>query len=312
MKTALITGAFGQDGYFLTKRLIETKKYHIICTSYAFKNNFDNVYNHKNVDLELLDIRNEYEIYNIIKKYKPDELYHLASFSAPIISWNNPKRVILTNGDSTICLLEAIRLFSNKTKLFFPSSAKIFGKPKESPQTETTPVDPQDPYSLSKYIGHQAVKLYRKKFNIFACNGILYNHESHLKNLNFVTYKICHFAKLLKRKKITSFTLLNLDSKIDLGDPRDYVDAMHLILQQDLQDDYIISMNKSISIKEICLIVGKILNIKNILSYIKIENKFNQNKTIFKGDNSNLKNIGWSPKYSTEDTIKFILDNLTV
>jgi len=85
MKTALITGAFGQDGYFLTKRLIETKKYHIICTSYAFKNNFDNVYNHKNVDLELLDIRNEYEIYNIIKKYKPDELYHLASFSAPII-----------------------------------------------------------------------------------------------------------------------------------------------------------------------------------------------------------------------------------
>lgn len=310
MKTALITGAFGQDGYFLTKKLVELGDYRIICIGHSFKNNVDIIYSNKNVDIELLDIRNEYEIYKIIKKYKPDELYHFASFSAPIISWDNPKNVISTNGDSTICLLEALRLFSNKTKFFFPSSAKIFGRPMESPQTENTSTDPQDPYSLGKYIGHQAVKLYRNKFNIFACNGILYNHESHLKNLNFVGYKICYFAKLLKQKKINSFSLLNLNSKIDLGDPRDYVDAMHLILQQDLPGDYIISMNNSISVKEICLLVGKLLEIPSILSNIKVEQTgLKQNIIKIMGDNTKLKKIGWVPKYKIDDTLKLILNN---
>lgn len=306
MKTALITGAFGQDGYFLTKKLIEIGYYHIICTSYTLKPNLDIAYKHKNVRVELLDIRNDYEIYHIVKKYKPDELYHLASFSAPILSWEDPKKVISINGNSTICFLEAIRLFSIKTKFFFPSSGKIFGRPIKSPQTENTPVDPRDPYSLGKYIGHQAVQLYRAKYKIFASNGILYNHESHLKNLNFVVYKICYFAKLLKQKKITTFSLLNLNSKIDFGDPRDYVDAMHLILQQDSPNDYIISMKNSISIKEICILVGKILDIPNILSYIKVEQTYsNQNKII--GDNHKLKNIGWRPKYKIEDTLKMIL-----
>ncbi|MCX6732973.1 MAG: GDP-mannose 4,6-dehydratase [Candidatus Roizmanbacteria bacterium] len=309
MKTALITGALGQDGFFLVKKLLESGNYHIICTSRSFKQNINSVYKHENIDLELLDIENECAIFNTVKKYKPDELYHLASFSAPILSWDNPKDVISINGNSTMVFLEAIRLYSNKTKFFFPSSGKIFGSFTETPQTEDTPVEPKDPYSLGKYVGHQAVKLYRNKFSIFACNGILYNHESHLKNVNFVVYKICHFAQLLKQKKIESFSLLNLNSSIDLGDPRDYVDAMNIILQQDSPDDYIIAMNTSISIKEICLLVGKLLDIPDILSYIKVEQMSNKQNRIV-GDNTKLKKIGWSPRYNTEDALRMILNNI--
>lgn len=311
MKTALITGAFGQDGFFLSKRLIEFGNYNIICAGHAFKRNLDNIYRHNNVNVEILDIRNESEIYNIVKKYKPDEIYHLAGFSVPILSWEKPKDVISINGDSTICFLEAIRLFSIKTKFFFSSSGKIFGRPIESPQTENTLVNPQDPYSLGKYMGHQAVKLYRTKYKIYACNGILYNHESHLKNINFVTYRICYFSNLLKQKKIDSFSLLNLNTEIDIGDPRDYVEAMRLILQQDIPNDYIIAMNNSISIKEICILVSKLLDIHNILSNIKVNqpnSKQNVNKIM--GDNTKLMSIGWKPQYKIRDTLKMILSNL--
>ena len=308
MKTALITGAFGQDGFFLTKHLLKIDGYKILCTSYSFNKEIDQLYKHKNVQIEQLDIKNEYEIHRIIKKYKPDEIYHLASFSAPIISWVNPQEVISVNGDSTVCILDAIRLFSSETKLFFASSAKIFGTPYQTPQTEDTPTNPLDPYSLGKYISHQAVKLYRNKFDIFACNGILYNHESYLKNLNFVVYKICHYAKLLKQNKITTFSLLNLNSTIDFGDPRDYVEAMYLILQQNSPDDYIISMKNSISIKDVCVLVGKLLSIPNILSHIKVEQTNLNNKKII-GDNTKLKKIGWEPKYIIEGTLKMILNS---
>lgn len=308
MKTALITGAFGQDGYFLTKKLFELGGYRIICTSHAIKPNLDVVYKNKKVEIEILDIRNEWGVNNIIKKYKPDEMYHLAGFSAPVLSWENPRDVINTNGDSTILLLEAIRLFSPKTKFFYSSSAKIFGEPVESPQTEETPVNPLDPYSLGKYIGHQAVKLYRAKYGIFAVNGILYNHESHLKNINFVTYKICHYAQKLKSKEISSFSLLNTEAEIDLGDPRDYVNAMQLVLQEPIAGDYIISMNNSITIRSICEKVSDILKLTNILSHIEVKSK-NINKNIkFKGKNDKLKSIGWKSQFELNDTLKLILN----
>lgn len=309
MKTALITGAFGQDGYFLTKKLVEIGGYRIICTGRSIKSNLDTIYKNKNVEIEILDIGNEWGINNIIKRYKPDELYHFASFSAPIVSWENPRRVISTNGDSTILFLEAIRLFSPKTKFFHSSSAKIFGKPTSSPQTEETPVNPLDPYSLGKYIGHQAIKLYREKYGIFAVNGIMYNHESHLKNENFVVYKICKNAKLIKEGKIDHFSLLNLDATIDLGDPRDYVDAIHLILNQSIPDDYIISTNTSISIEELCKKIAIQQGVINIFSHIKIVGKkLKAAQTILQGDNTKLKSIGWIPKYSIDNTLRLIAE----
>lgn len=308
MKTALITGAFGQDGYFLTKKLLDLGNYRIICTANTFGNDLDVIYHHKNVIIQKLDTVNEDDIYNCLKKYQPDELYHFAAFTAPILSWQNPGKVIFVNGMSGIFLLEAIRLFSVKTKFIFASSGKIFGQPVVVPQNEDTSINPLDPYSLGKFLTHQAVKLYRKKYNIFACNGILYNHESHLKDTNFVTNKIIHNSLLLKQKKINSFPLLTLDAEIDLGDPRDYVEAMNLILQQTNPDDYIISMNKSISIRNICLLVGKILGINDILSFIKIDEKnVDLNEGQFRGDNSKLKSIGWLPKYTLKDTLEMII-----
>jgi len=309
VKKALITGAFGQDGYFLTKKLVKHGDYKIIATGRTLEKSINHAYNHPSVSIEHLDINSECEIYNLVKKHKPDEIYHLASFSAPVISWNHPQEVISINGSSTIYLLDAIRLFSKQTKFFFASSAKIFGNPLISPQTENTPINPLDPYSLGKFIGHQAVKLYRNKYKIFATNGILYNHESHLKNSNFVTYKICHYAKLIKKKEIKKFTLMNLNSKIDLGDPRDYVEAMHKVLQETNPDDYIIAMNRSISIKDICLRVGKILNIPDFLNHIEIADaNRGMNSKELKGDNNNILSIGWKPKFTIDDSIKLILN----
>lgn len=311
VKTALITGAFGQDGYFLTERLLALGSYRVICTSNSLSKNSRPFSSHEAIVYESLDIKNDFEVFNIVKKYKPDELYHLASFSAPIVSWDDPREVVDINGSSTLCFLDAIRLYSPQTKFFFASSAKIFGKPKETPQNENSFIDPLDPYSLGKYIGTQSVKLYRNRFNIFACNGVLYNHESHLKNLNFLVYKVCYNAKLIKNKSISSFTLLNSDSRIDLGDPRDYVEAMRLILQQDRADDYIISMNHSISVKEICIIVGRLLAIPNILEYIHFEVSAPSKQFVtFCGNNLKLKSIGWEPRYSIEKNFMDILSKL--
>ncbi len=271
------------------------------------------MYSDPRIQIEKYDISNHYETVRIIKSYRPQELYHLASFSAPIVSWSDPEYVLQVNTMTTLQLLDAIRIYSTHTRFFFASSAKIFGTPTQTPQTEKTPVNPQDPYSLGKYAAHQSVSLYRSKFGLFACNGILYNHESYLKNLNFVTRKICYYAVKLKKKQIDSFNLLNLNPRIDLGDPRDYAVAIHLILQLDTADDYIIASNSSISIREICALVGKLLGIESIFDHINlpygIKDDIEPQKHFYQGDNSKLQAKGWKPRFSVEETIQAILDH---
>ena len=312
MKTAVITGAFGQDGFFLTQFLLSTNQYEkIICTGHRMKD-MDDMYHDPRIHIEKYDITNQHEPVLIIKTYKPDEFYHLASFSAPIVSWDDPEFVLNINAMSTVQLLDAIRMYSPQTKLFFASSAKIFGKPVRTPQDENTPVDPQDPYSLGKYTAHQAVKMYRNQFKLYACNGIMYNHESYLKSLNFVTRKICYYAVQLKKGVIESFDLLNLNPLIDLGDPRDYAVAMHHILQQEKSSDYIIATNSSISIREICKLVGELLDIKDIFSHINLPagevDSIEHPKNYYQGDNSKLLSIGWKPQYKVKDTIQEIIE----
>lgn len=310
MKTALITGAYGQDGYFLTKYLVGLGNYKVICTDISDREK-DEIYTDDSVYIEVLDITKTADTDEILKKYKPDEIYHLAAFATPIMSWEHPEQVILINGYATTSLLDSVHRNVPDAKFFFSSSGKIFSLGSKCPQKEDTNIDPLDPYSLGKYIGHQSVKMYREKYGMFACNGILYNHESYLKDDNFVTYKICKNARLLKEGKINSFSLYNLDSEIDLGDPRDYVRAMHMILQQENPDDYVVSMNKAVSIREICLKVGEILGIPDILSCIEVKNpSIPGERSCRFGDNSKLRSIGWEPSFDLEDTLKMILDNV--
>lgn len=309
MKTALITGAFGQDGYYLVHELLQSDNYSkIYCTGHRI-HKLDEVYLDDRIQIDKLDISNHHEIASMIKLVQPDELYHLASFSAPIVSWDDPEFVVNLNAIATIQILESIRMYSPKTRLFFASSAKIFGKPAEMPQNEDTPVSPQDPYSLGKYTAHQAVALYRQKYGLYACNGIMYNHESYLKNLNFVTRKICYYAVQLKKNKIESFDLIDLNPRIDLGDPRDYAKAMATILQQKNADDYIIATNSCISIEEICKIAGEILGLPDILTHINVSSPESKPpKKYYRGDNSKLIQIGWAPQYSQHQTIQQIID----
>ncbi len=305
LKTALITGAFGQDGIFMQHYLARRGGYKLILAARSRPENLELV---EDSSYEYLDINDFSNILSLIKKYKPDELYHFASFSAPVRAWEDPPYVIDTNGTAMIHILEAIRLFSPRTKVLHASSAKIFGRPTETPQNENTKKNPTDPYSLGKYLAHQSCILYRTKYNLFCSNAILYNHESHFKTMDFVARKICYFATQLKKGKIKKFDLLNLYSRIDLGDPRDYVEAMHLILQQKAADDYIISTNTSHSVGDVARLVFEKLGIAHPNRYIDVKDLSKPKETnYYRGDNTKLLSIGWKPKYSLDDVIESIL-----
>jgi GDPmannose 4,6-dehydratase len=236
----------------------------------------------------------------------------LAGFSSPLDSWDYPSEALHTNGFSVLTFLESIKNYSPKSKFFNACSAKIFSQKIEGAHTVNSSVDPSEPYGLGKYLGFQLINQYRNRYGLFACSGILYNHESHLKNENFVVYKICKNALKLKVGKIKKFDLYNLDSEIDFGDPRDYVRAMVLIMRQNKPEDMIISSNVSISIRDICLLVGDLLQIDNILDYVNVKDKNKKKIFPLRGDNTRLHEIGWTPKYSLKDTLTYMLENISI
>jgi GDPmannose 4,6-dehydratase len=310
MKKVIITGAFGQDGFFLTELLSKDKEYEMICCGRNLSNIASNNYLDPSIRIASLNLLNDYEILSLVKSEKPDIVYNLAGFSSPLNSWNYPLEALHANGLAVLTFLEAIKNHSPKTKFFNACSAKIFSTNTTGAQSLDSVIDPNEPYGLGKYMAYQLIKQYRSKYGLFACSGILYNHESHLKNDNFVVYKICHNAKRLKKGVIQDFDLLNLDSTIDFGDPRDFVEAMTLMMKAKKPEDMIIATNFSISIRELCLKVGEILEIKNILSKVKISSPSSTEKPIIRGDNSRLFEIGWKPKYTIEDTLRYMIENI--
>jgi GDPmannose 4,6-dehydratase len=261
-KTAMISGITGQDGGYLAKFLLE-KNYKIYgLYRRGATDTFSRLKEHGIFDkIELLDFDLlEYSnICRLIRKYQPDEFYNLAAQSFVAASWEEPVYTTQTDGLGVLYILEAIREFSPKTKLYQASTSEMFGKVQEIPQTEQTPFYPRSPYGVSKLMAHWMCVNYRESFNIFICSGILFNHESPMRGKEFVTRKITsHFAELLTGRTDKSLELGNLNAKRDWGFAGDYVEVMWKMLQQDKSDTYVISTGETHSIRDFVEETGRV------------------------------------------------------
>jgi len=253
MKRALVTGITGQDGAYLAQYLLN-QGYEVYGAARRNSN-----YNTQRlqilgiedqVKIKEFELLEETNIRNVIDSVKPDEVYNLGAQSFVGASFDTPLYTAEVTGLGTLRVLEAIRTTSPETKFYQASSSEMFGKVMETPQTEETPFYPRSPYGVAKVFSHFITMNYRESYNIFACCGILFNHESPLRGNEFVTKKISKAIAKIKKGQQEKLVLGNLDSKRDWGFAGDYVEAMHLMLQVDKPDDYVVSTGETHSVRE--------------------------------------------------------------
>ena len=271
-KIALIFGITGQDGSYLAEFLL--KKNYIVHGVKRRSSSFntgriDHLYQDphekkRKFILHYGDITDAISVSSIIKNIKPDEIYNLAAQSHVAVSFEVPEYTANADGLGALRILEAIKFhgFEKKTKFYQAGTSEMFGKVIQIPQTEKTPFYPRSPYGVAKVYAHWITVNYREAFNIFACNGILFNHESPVRGETFVTKKIIMALCRIKLKKQKKLFLGNLDAKRDWGHAKDYVEAMWKMLQKKTPDDYVISTGKQHSVKDFVNLSLKELNIK--------------------------------------------------
>ena len=253
MKVALITGITGQDGSYLAELLLE-KGYevHGIVRRASLINThrIDHIYS--KIKLHYGDLTDATNIIGVIKKVHPDEIYNLGAQSHVKVSFETPEYTGNTDGLGTLRVLEAVRLLGmeDKVRIYQASTSEMFGEVQEVPQTETTPFYPRSPYGCAKVYGYWITRNYRDAYNMYACTGILFNHESPRRGETFVTRKITRGLKAISEGKQTVLYLGNLDAKRDWGHAKDYVRAMWLMLQQDAPEDYVIATGEQHSVRE--------------------------------------------------------------
>lgn len=312
MKTALITGITGQDGSYLAELLLH-KNYKV----YGLKRrtataNYENIKHIKN-EIELIsgDLTDLSSLINAINISKPDEVYNLAAQSFVGISWTQP---ILTGEVSALGvtnLLEAVRRIKPEARFYQASSSEMFGKVLETPQTEKTPFYPRSPYGVAKVYGHWITVNYRESYNLYACSGILFNHESPRRGPEFVTRKITDAVAKIKLSLQNELRLGNLDAKRDWGFAGDYVKAMWLMLQQDKPDDYVISTGKTYTVKEFVEIAFKHAGLDWENHVIQDESFMRPAEVdLLMGNPKKAKDkLGWKPEISFEQLVKMMVDH---
>lgn len=298
MKTALITGISGQDGAYLSKLLLE-KSYKVIGIT---RNN--HTYNlsklkylkiDQDVIVEECELTDAISLMRILQKYKPDEIYNLAAQSAVSLSFKQPISTINYNIASVTNLLEIVRLLLPEVKFYQSSSSEMYGKVSDLPVTIQTPMHPLSPYAISKCTGYWLCVNYREAYKIFACNGVLFNHESYLRGGDFFVKKIIKEAFNIKAGIQKKLLVGNIDIKRDYGFAPNYVEAMWLILQKDVASDYIICSGKSVSLREIIYHVFDSLEIdKNKVEIDPILFRPSDIENIY-GDNSiSKRELNWN------------------
>jgi len=249
----MITGVTGQDGSYLAEFLL-SKGYRVVgMVRRSSTTNFDRI-RHIQDDIEIVagDLLDQSSLMDIVREHQPDEVYNLAAQSFVLTSFSQP---VLT-GEFTALgvtrMLEAIRLIKPDARFYQASSSEMFGKVVEVPQRESTPFHPRSPYGVAKVYGHWITVNYRESYNLFACSGILFNHESERRGLEFVTRKVTHAAARIKLGLQDKVKLGNLDARRDWGYAGDYVRGMWLMLQQDKPDDYVLATGETHSVRELC------------------------------------------------------------
>lgn len=307
MKTALITGITGQDGSYLAEFLLE-KGYKVFgMVRHSSTKNFERI--EQILDrIELIsgDLIDQNSLIFALKESEPDEVYNLAAQSFVPTSWNQP---VLT-GEITALgvarMLEAIRVVNPQIKFYQASSSEMFGKARESPQNEDTPLYPRSPYGVAKTYGHYITVNYRESYDIFACSGIAFNHESPRRGLEFVTRKISDGVARIKLKLLEKLTLGNLNAKRDWGYAGDYIKAMWMMLQQDEPADYVIATGKAHSVREFVELAFKTVGIDDWEKYVKVDPKFFRPAEVnaLVGDSSRIrKKLGWNSEISFEQLV---------
>jgi len=315
--TGLIIGVNGQDGSYLAEFLLE-KGYNVCGVvrrssvtenqSYRINHLFDN----PKLKLEYGDLNDLSSLVHIIQKHRPSEIYNLAAQSHVKISYDNPIYTCETNAIGTLKLLEAIRLVDPKIKMYQASSSEMFGNNIDSDgyQRETTPMNPVSPYGCSKVFGYNLTRNYRNSYGMFISNGILFNHESPRRGVNFVTNKVCKMAVEIKKGMIDKLPLGNLEASRDWGHSKDYVEAMWIMLQQEDPDDYVCSTGISHTVRDLCEYVFNKLDM-DYKDYVTTDEKYLRPEELndLKGDCSRLTKLGWKPKYSFETMLDEMVDH---
>jgi len=315
MKKALITGITGQDGSYLADFLLG-KGYQVfglerrLSTSSNHYSNIQHLLDQNAITLVSGDLTDQNSLNNAIKETEPDEVYNLGSQSFVRASWAQPELTGNVTGLGVIRMLEAIRLINPKIKFYQASSSEMFGKVREIPQNENTPFYPRSPYGIAKLYGHWATVNYRESYGMFTVSGILFNHESPRRGLEFVTRKIVNGAVKIKFGIADKLTLGNIEAKRDWGFAGDYVEAMWLMLQQPEPEDYVIATGVSHSVREFLEITFQKLGL-DWQRYVIYNNQPDMRPAEVDqliGDASKAKRkLGWKPKVCFEELIEMMI-----
>jgi GDPmannose 4,6-dehydratase len=323
-KVALITGISGQDGSYLADLLLlkgyevhgiirrsssfnTARVEHIMTNQEEFGGRFF---------LHFGDLTDFNSLYEIIEKCNPDEVYNLGAQSHVKVSFDVPIYTGNVDGIGTLNMLEAVKKHQNKIgktiRYYQASSSEMFGKVQEVPQKETTPLYPRSPYGCAKVYGHHLTINYRESYNMHASSGILFNHESPRRGETFVTRKITRAIGRIYHGLQSELRLGNLEALRDWGYAGDYVEAMWLMLQQEIPDDYVIATGQMISVKEFLVKAFEYSGLKNYQDYIKIDSKYFRPAEVDQllGDSTKARRVlGWNPKVNIDGLVKMMVDH---
>ena len=309
-KSALITGVTGQDGSYLAELLLE-KGYDVHgMVRRASTEKFDRIEHiREQITLHQGDLLDQRSLVDAIRASKPDEIYNLAAMSFVATSWIQPTLTADFTGVGVTRMLEAMREAAPEARFYQASSSEMFGKVLEVPQTEATPFYPRSPYGVAKAYGHFITVNYRESYGLHATSGILFNHESPRRGLEFVTRKITWHAAAIRHGKRSKLALGNLDAERDWGYAKDYVVAMWLMLQQDKAEDYVISTNHTNTVRECVQIAFDEAGLPDWESYVEIDPAFVRPAEVDQLIGSYAKaqrDLGWAPTTTFEELIRLM------
>ncbi|MBR52089.1 MAG: GDP-mannose 4,6-dehydratase [Gammaproteobacteria bacterium] len=316
MKKALITGITGQDGYYLSKLLLE-KGYEVhgtirrasLINTYRI-DELISIYRNGELNLHYSDLLDSASLSSLITQIEPDEVYNLAAQSHVSVSFKNPVYTTQVGTLGSISILEAIRNSDKEIKFYQASSSEMYGGASRKKLNESSPFDPKSPYAASKVFAHDITKVYRESYNLFGVNGILFNHESPMRGETFVTRKITRAVGRIKMGIQTKLILGNLDASRDWGFAGDYVEGMWMMLQHKEPSDWVLATGESITVKSFVEKAFEYVGL-DFTDYVESsERYFRPNEVDFLlGDYTKAKNeLGWKPKTSIDDLIKMMVD----
>ena len=316
MKKALITGITGQDGYYLSKLLLE-KGYEVhgtirrasLINTYRI-DELISTYRNGELNLHYSDLLDSASLSSLITQIEPDEVYNLAAQSHVSVSFKNPVYTTQVGTLGSMSILEAIRSSDKEIKFYQASSSEMYGGASRKKLNESSPFDPKSPYAASKVFAHDITKIYRESYNLFGVNGILFNHESPMRGETFVTRKITRAVGRIKMGIQTKLILGNLDASRDWGFAGDYVEGMWMMLQHKEPSDWVLATGESITVKSFVEKAFEYVGL-DFTDYVESsERYFRPNEVDFLlGDYTKAKNeLGWKPKTSIDDLIKMMVD----